>query len=99
MNFRLAVENLFPDCTFDGQIEGDGYIELLGLARSMTPQNCEVLASGEFQYSLRQPVHKTYLVKANDCVLQVRVFSAFKIGICAHITPQRSGVPYALGAR
>lgn len=98
MNIQRAVEKLFPNCTFEGQIVGDDDIEILGLARAMAPQNCEVLASGKFQYSLQQAAHNTYLVKADDCVLQVRVFSAFAMGICAQITPQPSGAPFALGA-
>lgn len=88
MNIQLAVEKLFPDCTFEGQIVGDDGIEVLGLARAMVPKNCEVLASGIFQYARHQTAHNTYLVKADDCVFQVRVFSAHAMGICAHITPQ-----------
>ncbi len=89
MNVQLAVDKFFPDCTFEGQIVGDDDIEVLGLARAMVPQNCEVLASGKFQYSRKQTAHNTYLVKADDCVLQVRVFFACGMGICAQITPQR----------
>jgi hypothetical protein len=52
----------------------------------MVPKNCEVLASGVFQYSSSERPRRSYLVRANDCLLMVRIFPDASNHLCAQIT-------------
>jgi hypothetical protein len=46
-----------------------------GIASTVVPQNCEVLASGVFQYSTKDRPCRTYLVKDKELFLMVRILS------------------------
>lgn len=47
--------------------------EVHGLPKSAVPQNCEVLASGQFQFSAGQQRRESFLVKRDDFVLFFRI--------------------------
>lgn len=44
-----------------------------GLPRNAVPDNCAVLASGDFQFTRSQARRASYLVKIDDLVLFVRL--------------------------
>jgi hypothetical protein len=48
-----------------------GVYEVSGITGALVPQNCEVMASGVFQYSTSERSRHTYLVRANEHVLMV----------------------------
>lgn len=73
MNLHEAVVSIFPGCTIMGVTADAGVIEVRGSTDVMVPQNCEVLASGEFQYSSQERSRASYLLKVNDLFLMVRV--------------------------
>ena len=97
MNLQETVFSIFPGCTLTGSVGDDGIYEIGGLTGSMVPQNCEVLASGVFQYSTSERSRRTYLVKANKLVLMVRILPDASNHLCAQIM-QRVSDP-ALGSR
>jgi hypothetical protein len=71
MNFLEAVAQLFPD----GVIVKDAtptHVEVHDLARNAVPRNCEIVASGQFQYELDQGCRNSYLIKIEEFVLLVR---------------------------
>jgi hypothetical protein len=47
--------------------------EVHGLPNNTVPQNCAVLASGQFQYFMDQACRESYLVETEDFVLIVRI--------------------------
>ena len=76
MNVQEAIARIFPggvlrDCTRDS---GDGF-EVHGLNKNAVPQNCEVLASGRFQFSAGQAACESYLVKTEGFVLFFRIYA------------------------
>jgi hypothetical protein len=50
MNLQETVCSIFPNCTLIGSVGDDGIYEVGGITAAMVPQNCQVLASGVFQY-------------------------------------------------
>ena len=85
MNLQEAVFSIFPACTVLDTTTDDGTIEVAGFNGSMVPQNCEVLATGNFRYSNQEPERLSYLVKTNSLVLIVRVFPSTSQRTCARI--------------
>jgi hypothetical protein len=85
MNLQETVSSIFPGCTQTGTVSEDGVYEVGGVTGSMVPQNCEVLASGVFQYSTSERSRRTYLVKANELLLMVRILPDASNHLCAQI--------------
>ena len=85
MNLQETVFSIFPGCTLTGSVGDDGIYEIGGLTGAMVPQNCEVLASGVFQYSTGERSRRTYLVKANKLLLMVRILPDASNHLCAQI--------------
>ena len=76
MNLQETVASLFTqgvitDCGRDSGC----CLEVHGLPRNAVPDNCAVLASGQFQFSTAQELRESYLVKIDDFVLFVRLSS------------------------
>ena len=84
MNFQETVFSIFPGCTMTSSSAADGMLEV-GIAGPMAPQNCEVLASGVFQYSTQERSRRSYLVKANELLLMVRILPDAANRMCAQI--------------
>ena len=70
MNFQEAVHRIFPGAELP---PGEVYVELLGLPSHTVPRNCEVLASGQFQYAFNERQRSSYLVRSGQLVLMVRM--------------------------
>jgi hypothetical protein len=85
MNLQETLASIFPGCTDAGPPGEDGVVEVGGITGSMVPKNCEVLASGVFQYSSSERPRRSYLVKANDCLLLVRILPDASNHLCAQI--------------
>jgi hypothetical protein len=85
MNLQETVVSIFPGCTLTGSVGDDGIYEIGGITGAMVPQNCEVLASGVFQYATNERTRRTYLVKANELVLMVRILPDASNHLCAQI--------------
>jgi hypothetical protein len=84
MNLQDTVARMFPaGVVTAGDPESGGFVEVHGLPCDTVPRHCSVLASGQFQYVAAEHCQESYLVKAEDFVLFVR------------ICPSRSGVGYA----
>ena len=73
MNFQEAVHHIFPGVVLPSESASDGFIELLGLPARTVPCNCEVLASGQFQYAFNEKQRSSYLVRTGKLVLMVRM--------------------------
>ena len=73
MNFEEAVHRIFPDAAWPPEIGGNDFIELLGLPARSLPRNCEVLASGQFQYAFDEKQRRSYLVRTGTLELMVRM--------------------------
>ena len=73
MNFQEAVHHMFPNAVLPLEQTRDDYVELLGLPNHTVPRNCEVLASGQFQYAVNEKHRSSYLVRAGQLVLMVRM--------------------------
>ena len=99
MNLQETVFSIFPDCAPTGTVSDDGIYEIGGISGSMVPQNCEVLASGVFQYSNSERSRRTYLVRANELLLMVRIFSDATNHWCAQIAERRSREVIGAGAK
>jgi len=96
MNLHETVFSIFPGCTLTSAEAGDGMIEVGGIASGAVPQNCQVLASGVFQYSSQERSRRSYLVKANELLLMVRLIPGGTNRLSAQImtkpaTADRSG--------
>jgi hypothetical protein len=85
MNLQETVFSIFPGCPQTGSVSDDGIYEVSGITGSMVPQNCEVLASGVFQYSTSERSRRTYLVKSNEMLLMVRILSDASNHLCAQV--------------
>jgi hypothetical protein len=85
MNLQETVGSIFPGCPQTGSASDDGVFEVSGITGSMVPQNCEVLASGVFQYATSERSRRTYLVKANELLLMVRILPDASNHLCAQI--------------
>lgn len=85
MNLQETVFSIFPGCTLTGAVSDDGIYEVGGLTGSMVPQNCEVLASGVFQYATGERSRRSYLVKSNALLLMVRILPDASNHLCAQV--------------
>jgi hypothetical protein len=90
MNLQETVFSIFPGCTQTGSVSEEGIYEIGGLTGAMVPQNCEVLASGVFQYATSERSRRTYLVKANERLLMVRILVDASNHLCAQIMERAS---------
>jgi hypothetical protein len=81
-----------------GSVSDDGIYEIGGITGAMVPQNCEVLASGVFQYSMSERSRRTYLVKANKLLLMVRILPDASNHLCAQIM-ERAAPQVPVGKR
>jgi hypothetical protein len=90
MNLQETVFSIFPGCTLTGSVSDDGIYELGGITGAMVPQNCQVLASGVFQYAITERSRRTYLVKANELFLMVRILPDASNHLCAQIMERAS---------
>lgn len=76
MNLQDTVALMFPCGVVTQSIpDNSSFFEVHGLPQNSVPQNCAVLASGQFQYSPAQGSRGSYLVQAEDCVFFIRIFS------------------------
>jgi hypothetical protein len=91
MNLQKTIVNIFPGCTLTRSASKDGMYEIGGITGAMVPQNCEVLASGVFQYSTQERSCRTYLVKADGQLLVVRILPDASKRLCAQVMKRRSG--------
>ena len=73
MNFQEAVHRIFPGAVLPPESANDSFVELLGLPARSMPRNCEVLASGQFQYAFHEKQRSSYLVRTGKLVLMVRM--------------------------
>lgn len=76
INFLEAVRQVFPEGVMvtNGTLsESTNGIEVHDLLKTSVPKNCEVIASGQFQYFIGQESRSAYLIKVHDMVLMVRV--------------------------
>jgi len=90
MNLQETVFSIFPGCTLTSSVSEDGIYEIGGITGAMVPQNCEVLASGVFQYAIGERSRRTYLVKANKFCLMVRIIPDASNHLCAQVMERRS---------
>jgi hypothetical protein len=91
MNLQETVFSIFPGCPVTGSVIDDGIFEVSGITGSMVPQNCEVLASGVFQYATSERSRRTYLVKANELLLMVRILPDASNHLCAQVMMKAVG--------
>jgi len=90
MNLQEIVFSIFPGCTLTGAVSDEGIYEVGGITGAMVPQNCEVLASGVLQYAISERSRRTYLVKANERTLMVRILPDASNHLCAQIMERPS---------
>lgn len=76
MNVQATVSHMFPGGVVTQSIPDNcSFFEVHGLPENSVPQNCDVLASGQFQFSPTQPSRGSYLVKAEDLVFFIRIYA------------------------
>lgn len=76
MNLQETVAMMFPHGVVTQSIpENSSFFEVHGISEYAVPQNCAVLASGDFQYSHDQKRTGSFLVQAKDHVFFIRVHS------------------------
>lgn len=83
MTLQEAIGTILPGGTvLHGDIE-DGVFEVRNLHGYTSPQNCEVLASGVFQYAIGERSRRTYLVRLDERTLVVRIHADADNHLCA----------------
>lgn len=86
MNVQATVSLMFPSGTVTQSIPDNcSFYEVHGLSENQVPQNCAVLASGQFQFSTAQPSRGSYLVRAEDLVFFIRIYSTQSGGSHAEV--------------
>ena len=86
MNLQKTVALMFPHGVVTQTIpESDSFFEVQEIPENTVPQNCAVLASGEFQYFRDQDRTSSFLVHAEDHVFCIRVHSARSGGSHAEV--------------
>lgn len=93
MNLQEAAISIFPGCRVMDATAEEGLIEVRGSTDAMVPQNCEVLASGVFQYSSQECSRISYLVKVENLYLMVRVLPDARSRLYAQIMLKPAGHP------
>ena len=91
MNLQDTIFSIFPGCTLMDAVTHDGIIEVTGGTFATAPQNCEVLASGVFQYSVEERSRRSYLVKVNELLLVVRILPDASNHLFAQVMMKPSG--------
>ena len=87
MNLHDVGTTLFPEGEIWGSLQEAGQcVEMHKLPKNTYPRNCEVIATGQFQFALHQECRFAYLVKVCGQVLLVRVFPESKHSSFAEIT-------------
>ncbi len=77
MNLKETIARIFPaGFVKEGDAEHGNHYEVHGLPKHTVPRNCQVLASGQFQFSPGQELRESYLVKTEDFVLFFRICQA-----------------------
>ncbi len=77
MNLQDTLVRIFPNGVIrSGDPESGGFLEVHGLPRHTVPRNCQLLASGEFQFAANQEIRESYLVKTDDFVIFCRMCPA-----------------------
>ncbi len=90
MNFLETVNLIFPGADVGAQSSACEFIELQRLPKGTVPQNCEVLASGQFQYSITSGPRNSYLAKAGQLVLMIRIFPDAFNSMSAQVSVRKS---------
>ena len=90
MNLRDTVFSIFPGSTVTSATDDESLIEVSGITGSVAPQNCEVLASGVFQYASTEHSRRSYLVRVNELTLLVRMATDAHSRLCAQIVTRPS---------
>lgn len=76
MNLQETVALMFPHGVVTQAIpDSDSFFEVHDIPENTVPQNCAVLASGEFQYFRDQNRTGSFLVQAEQHVFFIRVHS------------------------
>lgn len=89
MNLQKTVALMFPHGVVTQTIaDSDSFFEVQEISENTVPQNCAVLASGEFQYFRGQDRIGSFLVQAEEHVFFIRVHSIRSGGSHAEITPR-----------
>lgn len=95
MNLQETVFSIFPGCTLMDTASDDGVVEVSGIGISMVPQNCEVLVRGVFHYAINERVRLSYLVKADELLLLVRILHGASNQTSARVMLKSSGADQA----
>jgi hypothetical protein len=91
MNLQETIARIFPaGVVRDGDPDRGNSFEVHGLPKNAVPQNCEVLASGKFQFAVGQESRESYLVKTDGCVLFLRICVARPGSSFAEVAPRRT---------
>jgi len=86
MKLQETVALMFPRGVVTQSLtEDSSFFEVHGIPENAIPQNCAVLASGEFQYFLGQDRTGSFLVQAEDHVFFIRVYSTRSGGSHAEV--------------
>jgi hypothetical protein len=92
MNLQDTVAMMFPNGVVRQSIpDNNSFFEVPEIPANTVPQNCALLAIGEFQYVRDQVRTGSFLVRAVDHVFFIRVHSTRSGGSHAEVT-LRSGV-------
>ncbi len=86
MNLQETVALMFPHGVVTQTMpDSDSIFEVHEIPENTVPQNCAVLAIGEFQYFRDQDRTSSFLVHAEDHVFCIRVHSAHSGGSHAEV--------------
>jgi hypothetical protein len=104
MNFLEAVSQIFPEgvmVTDDTPAESTIGVEVHDLPKNTVPKNCEVIASGQFQYFVGQESRNSYLIKVQELVLMVRMLpcTGSSSRLYAEVRLQRQPIGFSAVAR
>jgi hypothetical protein len=97
MDFQDAVHRIFPDASLPPELGRGDFVELSGLPARTVPCNCEVLASGQFQYAFGERQHRSYLVRTGTLELMVRLCPDARNSLSAQVAlrkPARETTPF-----
>lgn len=92
MSLQDTVALMFPHGVVTQSIpDNNSFFEVREIPANAVPQNCALLASGEFQYARDQVRTGSFLVRAADHVFFIRVHSTRSGASHAEVT-LRNGV-------
>lgn len=91
MNLQDTVALMFPLGVVAQSIpDNSSFFEVNEIPARSVPQNCAMLATGEFQYSRDQDCTGSFLVQAEEHVFFIRIYSTRSSGWHAEVVV-RSG--------